>query len=295
MKSIIPKGGVGDALLHTAFFKSFFEKNKKKLNIFHTDEHVYDLLSNNPYINLFLYEADKYDFKILKTSLSDIELNIVFKKNNIFNFKKNTHYGALMPSLTYDKSSYKIIGDTFNYKIIDEKPEIFLTHQELEEGKIAISKCDFVICINPSSAGKIKEWSFDKWEKIVKLYPKIQFVQLGSKNEKKIKGVLDFIGTPIRKQLSILASSDLYVGLDSFWNHAARALNIKSVILFGPTNPEVWGYAENINIYKKTRCSPCVDWGIIECPYAKKCMNDIQILDVKKAIDDLILKNYLKP
>ena len=291
MKNIIPKGGFGDILLHTAFFKSFFEKNKKKLNIFHTDEHVYDILLNNPYINLFLYETNKCDFKILKTSLSDIKLNIFLKKKYLIKFKKNIHYGALMPSLTYNKSSYKIIGDTFNCKIFDEKPEIFLTHQELEEGKIAISKYDYVICINSSSVEKIKEWSFDKWERIVKLYPKIKFVQLGDKNEKKIEGTLGFLGTPIRKQLSILASSNLHVGLDSFWNHAARALNIKSVILFGPTSPKVWGYDENINIYKKTRCSPCIDWGIVECPYGKKCMNDIQILDVKKAIDELILKS----
>jgi ADP-heptose:LPS heptosyltransferase len=293
MKHIFPDGGLGDMLLHTPFFKSFFKKTKDKLNIFHEVEYVYDLFLNNPYINLFLYGGtNKCNFKILKTSLSDIELKIFLeKKFNIHKISQAKHYANLMPSLSYDTNSYKIIGEMYNCEITDEKPEIFLTSEEMDEANMIISQYDFVICVNISSKHEIKKWSIDKWKKIIKLYPKIKFIQLGDENETKIEGTLDLLGTPIRKQLSVLASSNLYVGLDSFWNHAARALNVKSVILFGPTNPNIWGYDENINIYKKTRCSPCIDWGIEECPYGKKCMNDIQILDVKKAIDRLILKD----
>ena len=111
-------------------------------------------------------------------------------------------------------------------------------------------------------------------------------------DEIKFDGVLNFTKYSLREQLSILSLSKFYIGLDSFWNHAAFALNVKSVILFGPTEPKIWGYDKNINIYKKTNCSPCLDWlQREECPYNKKCMNDIQILDVKKAIDQLILKD----
>lgn len=292
MKYIIVDGGLGDILLHTAFFKAFFRTKKYKLSIFHEADYVYDLLLNNPYVNLFLYEGNnKCNFKILKTSLSDKEFNFFKKKFSIGKIKMGNFYANLMPSLSCDTISYKIIGEMYNCEITDEKPEIFLTPQELDEGRDIISQYDFVICINISSKHEIKKWSFDKWEKIIKLYPKIKFIQLGDEDETRLKGTLDLLGTPIRKQLSILASSNLYVGLDSFWNHAARALNVKSVILFGPTNPNIWGYDENINIYKKTRCSPCIDWRVEECPYGKKCMNDIQILDVKKAIDELILKD----
>jgi ADP-heptose:LPS heptosyltransferase len=292
MKYIIVDGGLGDILLHTSFFKAFFKTNKYKLNIFHHVDYVYDLLLNNPYVNLFLYEGNnKCNFKILKTSLSDKEFNFFKEKFSIDKIKMGNFYANLKPSLSYNMSSYKIIGEINGCKITDEIPEIFLTPQELDEGRNIISQYDFAICINISSKHEIKKWSFDKWERIIKFYPKIKFIQLGDEDETRLKGTLDLLGTPIRKQLSVLASSNLYVGLDSFWNHAARALNVKSVILFGPTNPNIWGYDENINIYKKTRCSPCIDWGVEECPYGKKCMNDIQILDVKKAIDQLILKD----
>lgn len=296
MKNIHLQGGFGDVLLHTPFFKCYFKKWKKKINVFTSFYEHYQLLLNNPYIDLFLCKIEDKSVNITESSLSDLKLNQKIKNiskqyKNKFLIKK--HYGKIKPSQFTNMHSCEAVASMFgSCDRLDEKPEIFLTENEIKEGYDIISKYNFPICINPSSTDKIKEWDYDKWEKIINFYPKFDFIQLGVKDEKYINGAIDFRSKfSLRQQLSVLCHSKMYIGLDSFWNHAARALDIKSVILFGPTNPKVWGYDGNINIYKKTRCSPCIDWLMEECPYGKKCMNDIYISDVKKAIDQLILED----
>lgn len=282
--------GLGDVILHTPFFKNYYLQKNEKINVFTKYETHFDVLYNNPYINLYLITYIKgeknMNINVLKTSINAKKIENEF-------VLENYHYGELRPSIFLKKKAYDIISNNV-FKIVNNvfDLEIFLENDEILNGKKILSEYEFPICINPSSAIKIKEWSHYKWEKIIKLYPQKTFIQLGLNKEKYINGAIDFRGKySLREQLSILYNSKIYIGLDSFWNHAAKAFNIKSVILFGPSDPKVWGYDENINIYKKTRCSPCIDWLIEECPYGKKCMNDIQILDVKKAIDQLILKD----
>jgi ADP-heptose:LPS heptosyltransferase len=294
MENIKLLGGLGDVLLHTPYFKKFFEKNKKKINCFVDKENEYDLLLNNPNINLFLIGDRKEDMlKIEKTSLNDVESSFFLKKFIKYGISlKEKHYSTMLPSLHYKEKAQNIIGQIFGMKNVNYYPEIFLTEEEIENGKKIISKyTGIVVCLNASSTIKIKEWDDYKWKKIIKLYPNVNFIQLGEKEEKHIEGALNFTNLKLREQLSILKSSNLYVGLDSFWNHAAKALNVKSVILFGPTPPKIWGHEGNVNIFKNKRCSPCIDWSISFCPYGKTCMKSIQVSDVKKAIDSLI-QNY---
>jgi heptosyltransferase III len=49
-----------------------------------------------------------------------------------------------------------------------------------------------------------------------------------------------FANAPIPKLKSIMASAQLFVGNDSGPAHFAAAFGVPSVVLFGPTDPEVW-------------------------------------------------------
>lgn len=288
------QGGLGDVLLHTPLFKKFFEKNKKKINCFVENETEFNLLLNNPYINLFLIDHDsiRNEMKIFNSSLTEEEHVSFLEKNDSINFYTK-HYFNLKPSFFWKKKSHIIIGEIYNFKNIDSLPQIFLKDEEIKSGKEKISNYKNIkICICPSSNIRIKEWKYYKWEKIIKLYPNIHFFQLGNCDDYKLKGALDFTNLKLRDQISILNSSDFYIGVDSFWQHAAKALNKKSIILFGPSNSEIWGYDDNVNIIGKADCSPCIDWKIMECPYGKICMNDIQISNIKKSID-VFLENSI--
>jgi ADP-heptose:LPS heptosyltransferase len=294
MKILIPQGGLGDVLSYTVFFKQQFEKTKKKINIFVNTDSEFELLFNNPYINLFLYEhfITEKEPRILKTSLNDHDFDFFEKKflnsrKKIINFNCNERFISLP-----EKKLHNVISNMFGYDDVENgKPQIFLNYDEIKNGKNEISKYNFPICINTNSNCDIKKWDDYKWEKMIKFYPKFNFLQIGKNNENTIKNTIDLRSKSLREQLSILFHCNFFIGIDSFWNHAAKALNVKSIILFGPTDPKIHGYDENINIYKRRKCSPCMEWGILECPYGKKCMNDIHFSDVKKAIDELILKN----
>jgi len=79
-------------------------------------------------------------------------------------------------------------------------------------------------------------------------------VQLG-KNPVPIPGVLH-IPTTIREMITLIARSDLFIGLDSGPSHIAASLNIPSILFFGAVNP---AYRHFINLLKINIIQePCV-------------------------------------
>jgi ADP-heptose:LPS heptosyltransferase len=92
--------------------------------------------------------------------------------------------------------------------------------------------------------------------------------------------------------MAIIANSNLFLGVDSFWAHAATALRVKALVLFGDTSPNHFGHDSNLNIYKKVSCSPCIDWiHGYSCPYSKKCMELITVEDVVNKIKSFLQKS----
>lgn len=106
-----------------------------------------------------------------------------------------------------------------------------------------------------------KVWDTSHWSDLIQLikqqYPRYKVVQIGSPMGSMIPGV-DFTFTgKISDAYRVLAYSDLHIDGDSGHVHAARALGVRSVVIFGPTPAYWFGYPENINIQKPMSCSPC--------------------------------------
>lgn len=108
----------------------------------------------------------------------------------------------------------------------------------------------------------MKSWSKESWISFVKLFkeefPYIKVVQLGSGRDKVIEGIdinlvgkLEFIDS-----LHYLNKSILHVDTDSGLVHARKLLRKRSVVLFGPTNIDYFGYPENTNI-APYKCGDC--------------------------------------
>jgi ADP-heptose:LPS heptosyltransferase len=267
-------GGLGDCLLYTPLIRYLYMSNMNKVlvNVF-SEEHK-AILKNNPYCSV----------KLLKYE------NI---KNKNLKFSGPYFYGSYFPSLSFKIKASIIIAKSFKVATIDnDLPDIFLTKKELIYGKELVSKINNPIVINPTGVcNKNKEWFLDRWNEVVCKLKEYTFIQVGIESEPLIEGVMDFrVGFSLREQLAILANTKLYVGVDSFWAHAATALNVKGIVLFGPSTPVVWGYDNNINVYKAISCSPCIDWVLdFECPYSKKCMRLIS----EDEIVNIIKSNYI--
>lgn len=141
----------------------------------------------------------------------------------------------------------------------------------------------------------MKSWSVEYWEEFIKIfkdkYPDIHVIQLGGVKHKKFKRVdINYAGQlTFQDSLRYLKSSLMHIDGDSGLVHARRLFNKPSVVLFGPTNINYFGYPENINLAPKF-CGDCwwknTDW-MARCKEGystPKCLDSIKPKDVLNAI-----------
>ncbi len=263
-------GGLGDCLLHTLAIRSI--KNKfpdKILKVFCVNDLHYQILVNNPYIDEFV-DSSTYN----KNKVSFLEAN----------------YSELLPFLLFKQKASEIICFILLQNKNDDKLDIFLTMEEVGVASEELSKYKTPVTINPCSAcSKNQEWDLSKWRQLIFSCNDIDFIQIGKKDEPLIEGCKDYRGLTIRECIAILGSSKALIGMDSFWNHVAHALGVKSIVLFGDSSPMIWGHANNINLYKDYDCSICIDilFGR-DCPYGNKCMDDITVNDVQEPLNKIV-------
>lgn len=166
------------------------------------------------------------------------------------------------------------------------KPILILKDSEIKRGKIFESQ----ICVQSMGRGarqhmKNKDWFPERFSEVVQyLNKEYKVIQIGSKEDDLLPGVYDLRGkTTIREVASILSNSRFFLGQVGFLMHLARAVECKSVIVYGGREkPEQSGYQENINLYSDISCSPCWYWNT--CTNAKICMDMISVSDVLAAV-----------
>lgn len=122
-----------------------------------------------------------------------------------------------------------------------------------------------------------KDWASCNWEQVVSLLrPHAWLVQLGSGSDPALPVDEDLRGkTTLREAAAVLAGSAVFVGLEGFLTHLARAVDCPSVVVMGGRAPEeVFGYAANVNLVSAPTCAPC---GLREgCPHDLECMKMIK-------------------
>lgn len=121
-----------------------------------------------------------------------------------------------------------------------------------------------------------KEWFPERMQAIVDaLRGEYTFVQLGTSNDPPLRGAYDMRGrTSVRETAAILSKSLLFVGLVGFLMHLARAVDCRSVIVYGGReHPSQSGYTYNENLFSPVPCAPC--WKKNDCPFERRCMREI--------------------
>ncbi len=111
------------------------------------------------------------------------------------------------------------------------------------------------IVIAPYSAqlrsGRTNAKSYPWWTELVALI-NCDTVQVGIKGEDRIKGVGEFLQDfPLPKLRRVIEEADGWVSVDSWLPHFCQAERLKAgVVLWGPSDPLVFGYPANLNILK---------------------------------------------
>jgi hypothetical protein len=126
-----------------------------------------------------------------------------------------------------------------------------------------------------------KEWFADRMQAVVDdLARDREIVQLGSATDPPLAHVRDLRGkTTIGEAATVLAGSQLFVGMVGFLMHLSRAVGTQSVIVYGGReHPSQSGYRVNTNLFTTLPCSPCWYWN--HCPYDRECMCRITAAEV---------------
>jgi hypothetical protein len=150
-----------------------------------------------------------------------------------------------------------------------------------------------------------KQWTLDNWQAFVsafkEAFPRTKVVQLGGPRSRPIPGVdRDFTGRfTIEQSLNVLAQSHMHVDGESGLVHAAHAMGVKSVVLFGPTSSKFFGYPDNINLDPYT-CGECFwinrTW-VKECPLFQtpRCIDSTTPSRVLEAVASWLDESWKAP
>ncbi len=121
-------------------------------------------------------------------------------------------------------------------------------------------------------------------------------VQVGSADDPPLPGAADLRGHPrLRHVAAVIAASELFVGLEGFLTHLARAVDCPSVVVIGGrARPGVYGYACNENLH-----APGL---LLALRFAQRlseddlaCMHEIAVQDVVDAVHRLAARKLPRP
>jgi ADP-heptose:LPS heptosyltransferase len=150
---------------------------------------------------------------------------------------------------------------------IDGPPEISLPKKILNEGPLFDG-----ICVHPGSGSKRKNWPVKYFAEAARAASgktgKEIAVISGPAEEREGDELVKMLGPManahfkkmnITSLAALLKSCRLVIGNDSGVSHLAGALGTPVVAVFGPTDPDVWGVAQEnaSNIKSEVLCAPC--------------------------------------
>jgi heptosyltransferase I len=190
-----------------------------------------------------------------------------------------------------------------------EDKSLFLKIDKTAEEKIknllksfGIEEKKFVI-IHPGCGihGYYRQWDVEKYAEVAEyIYSKgYQVVITGSKDDIQIANklqklipfkTLNLAGkTNLQEIINLINLSKFIICGNTGVLHIAAALNIPTIVIHGPTDPNKWGPwgKGHIVIKSNLNCAPCLYLGFEYACKEKKCLKNIQPDVVKKTIDEI--------
>jgi hypothetical protein len=133
-----------------------------------------------------------------------------------------------------------------------------------------------------------KLWIWERWQEFVhQAGQEVDFVQCGAPGVPWLNGSVTRVSTPtFRHACAVLAVSKAFVGCEGGLMHAAAAVGVPAVVLFGGfISPAVTGYKTNRNLFTGSGlgCGMRTD-----CAHCRKAMEAITVLDVIQQLGEVL-------
>ncbi len=210
----------------------------------------------------------------------------------LFYFHNNQFESFFSTTKMYHESLGSIGSNVIGKNL--PKTKVRVTKNEIESAmKFLILKnvFDDYIVVIPGAAWKQKQWSPEKYAKLINQLD-VPAILIGSSRDKicsKIKKLsgnsIDLSGqTNLRRAMAIIANAKYIIGSDTGLVHAAEALNKFVYMILGPTSKETGAglqLSKSKIIEKDIWCRPCSQNGSFPCYRREQyCMNSIEVQDI---------------
>ena len=178
-----------------------------------------------------------------------------------------------------------------DWRARDHRPVLHLTEDERQHGVAALARATRgtrrpVVIVEPSikaQSSQNKQWGLDRYAAVVEACRDIRFVQMLHEGIEPIQGVRTVWTASFREACAVLAAADGYLGPEGGLHHAAAALRVPAVVIFGGfISPETTGYPDHVNLADTEPGSPCGRWK--PCPHCREAMDRITVDAVLAAI-----------
>jgi len=185
-------------------------------------------------------------------------------------------------------------------------PEIALNRQDKKFGidykkSLMLSANRKIVILAPNSPRSSRRWKAEYFitigKELIKKYNAKILLVWGPGEEEYTKAIVKSIGddaemipqTTLTEMAAIISKSDLIITNDSGPKHIANALGVRSITIYGPTNPYVWN---NIDMKKNPALRadvPCIQCEKRVCPMEKHiCMEKLTPGKVLKIVDSIL-------
>ena len=115
-----------------------------------------------------------------------------------------------------------------------------LQHAHFERGPETMKR----IAIHVGSGSEKKNWPLEQWQRLADTFAghEIVFVTGEAEQERgvRIESHSNWHALPLSELAARFATCSAFLGHDSGISHLAAACGVPSLLLFGPTNPDVW-------------------------------------------------------
>ena len=113
-----------------------------------------------------------------------------------------------------------------------------------------------VVVISPYSQklrnGKVNPKNYPYWNELIVLFKKEGFhvIQIGVGDEEKLDANEHFFDLNIKDLKQVLTTFPIWISVDNFIQHFGAWIGKKGIVLWGQSDPDIFGHKENINLLK---------------------------------------------
>lgn len=118
----------------------------------------------------------------------------------------------------------------------------------------------------PLRSGKRNAKNYPYWKEVINIFRSQghRVFQIGVDGEEDLGTERFFKSLPLRELKDLLKQSDLWISVDNSINHLGSMIRKKGVVIFGKSDPDIFGYKQNINILKDRKYLRKDQFGIWE-------------------------------